>query len=95
MAFLIGMQKIFRDRKQQPDGTVQYYSTHRIDFAIRSFITLLIITILMVPVLLLFLIPMGKPMMAVVVLISLFVFAVSLSLFRDSKPQDMFFGTAT
>jgi hypothetical protein len=49
----------------------------------------------MVPILLLFLVPMRKSLMVVVVLISLFVFAVSLSLFRDSRPQDMFFGTAT
>jgi len=85
---------MFRDRKQQAD-TLQYYSSDRLDSAVRSFITLLIITILMVPVLLLFLIPMEKSLMTVVVLVSLFVFAVSLSLFRDSKPQDMFFGTAT
>jgi uncharacterized membrane protein (DUF485 family) len=86
---------MFRDRKQQVDDTLQYYSSHRLDSAVRSFITLLIITILMAPVLLLFLIPMEKSLMAVVVLVSLFVFAISLSLFRDSKPQDMFFGTAT
>jgi uncharacterized membrane protein (DUF485 family) len=86
---------MFRHRKQQMDDAPQYYSSQRLDSVVGSFITLLIIMILMVPVLLLFLIPMEKSLMAVVVLVSLFVFAVSLSHFRDSKPQDMFFGTAT
>jgi hypothetical protein len=94
---LIGTQKMFRDPEQPQDATatVQYYLSHRLDFVIKSFITFLIISILMVPVLLLFLVPMGKSIMAVVVLISLFVFTISLSLFRDSRPQDIFFGTAT
>lgn len=86
---------MFRDRKPRADDSVQNYSSQHLDSAVRSLITLLIITILMVPILLLFLVPMAKILMLVVVLVSLFVFAVSLSLFRDSKPQDMFFGTAT
>lgn len=86
---------MFRDSKQQHDAAVQYYSSHRLDFVVKSSITFLIISILMVPILLLYLIPMEKSIMVVVVLVSLFVFAVSLSLFRDSTPQDMFFGTAT
>jgi hypothetical protein len=86
---------MFRDSKQPTDATVQYYSDYRFELVVRSFITFLIISILMVPVFLLFLVPMAKPIMAVVVLVSLFAFTVSLSLFRDSRPQDIFFGTAT
>jgi uncharacterized membrane protein (DUF4010 family) len=49
----------------------------------------------MVPILILYMAPMSQGLKAVIVLVALFTFAASLSLFRESKPQDVFFGTAT
>jgi hypothetical protein len=49
----------------------------------------------MAPILILYKAPMRDAEKAAVVLLSLFAFAVSLSSFKDSKPQDIFFGTAT
>jgi len=76
------------------DKFVDHYSSRKVKILANALEVSVAVIILLIPVFLLFLVKMSKPMMAVVASVFLLLFSVVVSSVTGAKVQEVFFGTA-
>ncbi|KAE9380007.1 hypothetical protein N431DRAFT_361280 [Stipitochalara longipes BDJ] len=81
-------------RRKTDDEYVDHYSTGKLKILANLLEVSMTIIILLIPVFLLFLVPMSKPMMATVASLFVILFTVVVSSATGAKVQEVFFGSA-
>jgi len=80
--------------RKTDDQFVDLYSSRKVTIIANIVEVSLAVIILLVPVILLFLVKMSKPMMAVVASVFVLLFSLVVSSVTGAKVQEVFFGTA-
>ncbi|KAE9380011.1 hypothetical protein N431DRAFT_324088, partial [Stipitochalara longipes BDJ] len=77
------------------DQSVSYYSTSRLGAVVQFLMVCTIMGVLLIPVFLLFLVPMSHPMMALTSTSFIFLFAIIMTVVAEGRVYEIFVGTAT
>jgi hypothetical protein len=88
------LQHDTESRRKTDDEFVHHYSRDRLKIAANILEVSMAVIILLIPVYLLFLVPMSKPMMATVASLFVLLFTVVVSSVTGAKVQEVFFGSA-
>jgi hypothetical protein len=81
-------------RRKTDDEYVHLYSVDKLKIAANILEVSVAVILLLIPVFLLFLVPMGKPMMATIASLFVLLFSVVVSSLTGAKVQEVFFGSA-
>jgi hypothetical protein len=83
------------EEKPTSDQSVSYYSPSRLGGVVQVLMVCTIMGILLIPVFLLFLVPMSHPMMALTSTAFIFLFAIIMTVVAEGRIYEIFVGTAT
>ena len=81
-------------RRRTDDEYVHHYSPGKLKILADILEVSLAMILLLIPIFLLLLVPMGKPVMAVVASLFVILFSVVVSTLTGAKVQEVFFGSA-
>ncbi|KAL8904970.1 MAG: hypothetical protein Q9207_002923 [Kuettlingeria erythrocarpa] len=81
-------------RKLTDDEYVQFYSKSRVDYLVRTILTVITVILLMAPTAILFLVPERRAIRFMVVLVFTLLFSVVVTIFTKAKRHEMFGATA-
>ena len=87
--------KTKEDNKPTLDKTVSYYSSSKLHGVVQVLMVSTIMGVLLIPVFLLFLVPMSRLMMAFTSTIFIFLFAIIMTVVAEGRTYEVFVGTAT
>ena len=88
------MQHDIETRRKTDDEAVHLYSHAKLKILANILEVSMAVIILLIPVFLLFLIPMSKPIMATVTALFVILFSVVVASVTGTKVQEVFFGSA-
>ncbi|KAN0119418.1 hypothetical protein V8E51_001626 [Hyaloscypha variabilis] len=88
------LQRDIETRRKTDDEYIDHYSHAKLRLLANILEVSMAVIILLIPVFLLFLIPMSKPMMATVTALFVILFSVVVSSVTGTKVQEVFFGSA-
>ncbi|KAH8779611.1 hypothetical protein BGZ57DRAFT_313481 [Hyaloscypha finlandica] len=88
------LQHDIETRRKTDDEFVHLYSVDKLKIAANILEVSVAVILLLIPVFLLFLVPMSKPMMATIASLFVLLFSVVVSSLTGAKMQEVFFGSA-
>jgi hypothetical protein len=84
-----------KEKKPTSDTSISYYSPSKLGALVQALMVCTIMGILLIPVFLLFLVPMSHPMMALTSTTFIFIFAIIMTVVAEGRIYEIFVGTAT
>jgi hypothetical protein len=89
------MQRFLRGKTQIQDREVFFFSNARIAIAAKLMAVCVAVTLLLIPVFLLYLTDMSRKTTSVTVLLFVIAFAILISIFSGARVENVFVGTCT